>query len=645
MNTFPTQAKSSQFMTVETVVDRPPNTVNLNTLFPTVTPQQLLLLLGCAVALVALGILQGDVKSGSTRRNAKAKGKWASRKEMLAARKLAIKQLNGRQRKSAAVWIIRPTTLVYPNEACDFKGVKGGKQRKLAPKVGAIPKDQPVVVRGEKQSFYSEFEKKRFKAETVWIPDTQRSIMVVGAPGSGKTFSAIDPMLRSIVEQGYPCILYDFKYPTQTSAIAAYAQQMGYTIRVFAPGFPESDVLNLLDFLTGDPQVDASLARQLANVLNTNFKESAASSDPFFDNAGDQLVQAVMMLARQMPHADLMTAQVILSAPQLVDRLFPESSGLEPWIRKAFDQLFSVKDSEKTVSSIIGTATLNFTRLMMAKILACCVGKTTLPLDLDGKTMVVFGLDREIRDVVAPIVATAIHMIVNRNLFRKGGRKDPLYVVLDEFPTVKLKQFVNWANESRSDGFNGIIGFQNKSQLEKAYGKEMALAMMGGCATKFIFNPGELESAEYFSKYFGQEEIARKNISRSSGGGKGSRSTSQSVEVGTRSLIAPEEFVSLPPGTCYFTNPAYSNDEMAYLPRRLKINLPPQEIKLAAEIEAQWEPLRRQLIQRIEKDNLQRIPTEADVLLRMREFDEKFPIPNDEKEKAPSAADILAGMF
>lgn len=633
---------SSQLLVAE-MPAQPQQTPDVwSSLRPFLFSQEGLILLACFAFIAWSGLSSNEVKANSTKKNAKARAKWASRREILAARKLAIKQLNGRSRKSACAWIICPKVLEFPDGACDFKTFKkSGNIRKLAPKVGSIPKETPVKVAQEKFGFHSKFENKRVLAETIWIPDTQRSVMVVGAPGSGKTFSAIDPMIRSAVQQGYPIILYDFKYPTQTSTIAWYAEQLGYEIRVFAPGFPESDVLNLIDFLTGDPQVDAALARQLGSTMNKNFKLGAgASNDPFFDNAGDQLVQAVMMLAKQMPHPDLMTAQVILSATQLIDRLYPESSGLDPWIRKAWDQIFSVKDSEKTVSSIVGTATLNFTRLMMAKILACCIGDTTLPLDLDGKQMIVFGLDREIRDVVAPIVATAITMLVNRNLFRKGGRKDPLFCIFDELPTIYLDRLVNWENESRSDGFNGIIGFQNKSQLKKIYGEEMALAIMGGCATKIIFNPGEVESAEYFSRLFGDEEIARKNKSRSLGSGK--PSTSHSIEVGTRKLISPEEFICLPPGTCYMTNPAYANADMAYLPRRIKVNLPPWELELAEQIEQGWEKVRGKLIKRAEQ--FQRVPTQADVLMRMREFDKAFPIPNPD-ENAPSAMEMLAGMF
>lgn len=604
-----------------------------------------LILLACVGGLITLNILNGgEIKSGSTSKNAKAKARWAAKAEINAARKLAIKQVNGRSRKSACVWIIRPKVVEYPESVVERRKLPNGQLAAvpMAPKVGSVPKETPVKIAGETHSWKDPDTKKTLKAETIWVPDTQRSCAVIGAPGSGKTFSAIDPMIRSVIEQGYPIVLYDFKYPTQTSTVAWYAEKLGYDIKVFAPGFPESSVLNLLDFLTGDPQVDSALARQLANTMNKNFKiGQTGGGDPFFDAAGDQLVQATMMLARMMPHADIMTVSAILNAPQLIDRLYPESSGIDPWVRQAFGQIFSVKESEKTVSSIIGTSQLNFGKLMMAKLLACCVGETTLPLDLEGKQMVVFGMDRELRDVVGPILATGLHMLVNRNLFRKGGRKDPLFTVLDELPTIYLPQLVNWENESRSDGFNGIIGFQNKSQLEKVYGKEIALAIMGGCATKFIFNPGEVESAEYFSKFFGDEEIARKNKSRSSSGGKGGGSTSHSIEVGTRKLVAPEEFVGLNPGEAIFTNPQYASKDGAYFPRRIKFNLPPAEIELAGMIESNWEKTHQRLLAR----SNQVVPDRDDLELRIREFDDRFPIPADEDESAPAPADVLAGMF
>ncbi|MFB2893636.1 type IV secretory system conjugative DNA transfer family protein [Aerosakkonemataceae cyanobacterium BLCC-F50] len=46
---------------------------------------------------------------------------------------------------------------------------------------------------------------------TVWFPHAERGILVIGAPGSGKTFSVIDRLVESAFQQGFPVIVYDKK--------------------------------------------------------------------------------------------------------------------------------------------------------------------------------------------------------------------------------------------------------------------------------------------------------------------------------------------------------------------------------------------------------------------------------------------------
>ena len=40
-----------------------------------------------------------------------------------------------------------------------------------------------------------------------------RSCMVVGSPGSGKSFTVINNYIKQLIEKGYSLYLYDFKYP------------------------------------------------------------------------------------------------------------------------------------------------------------------------------------------------------------------------------------------------------------------------------------------------------------------------------------------------------------------------------------------------------------------------------------------------
>jgi type IV secretory pathway TraG/TraD family ATPase VirD4 len=525
-----------------------------------------LMLLACIAVLVIFAQLGNLSKKPRL-----ASGYWGGNKEIAVARRKALKQIAGRKRNSVALYI----------------GVKNPKYK--------VP-----------------------DSKRLFLPDVQRGTAVAGAPGSGKTFSVIDPMLRSAVELGYPIILYDFKYPTQCSRIAAYAKSLGYRIDIFAPGFPESQVCNPLDFLRD--ATDAETARQIASVLNKNFKlANAGPEDPFFGPAGDQLTEGVFVLAKATKYPDLITCQTILDMDQLGNRV--DAADLNLWVKKSFGQFLSVKGSEKTAASIQGTANNNFNRFTKPGLVGAFAGPTSLPLDLSGRQMLIVGLDRERRDVVGPLAATILHMIVTRNVVQK--RKDPLVVCLDELPTLYLPSLVNWLNENREDGFCGILGFQNMTQLEKAYGKEIARAIITGCSTKAIFNPGEPDSAKIFSEILGEEEIRYKQKSRSQG--KGGGSTSISEQERTRKLFEPSQFLKLPQGRCILISPGFASKSKkeANIPINKEIKISKPEIKLVEEMEAGWEAVRDDCIRR----STQVVPGEKDLAMRRAALEELIPLP------------------
>jgi type IV secretory pathway TraG/TraD family ATPase VirD4 len=500
-------------------------------------PQGLLTLAGLGIG--GFIIMGGDSKSKKNKNGRMASAHWAGKKEKLAAQKVAIRQINERKRDGLTTWINTPLILRLnqPRE-------KGGK-------IVARYKITP-------------------RANTIFIPDGQRGTAVCGAPGSGKTFSVIDPMVRSVIDQGFPICLYDFKFPGGQAEIhAAYARSKGYDVRIFAPGFEGTESCNLLDFLKSAD--DSETAGQIAKVLNQNFSLNGGKGgeDPFFQMSGDQLIKAVLQLAKLSEYPDFLTCQKILALDpmDLIDRI--KSTNISPWVKVSWDQFISMRESEKTVASVAATASLMFTNFVSPDILPCLCSKSTIPLDLEGKQMIIFGMDQSRRDIIGPILATVLHMIVVRNIAKK--RVDPLAVFLDELPTIALPSLVNWLNESRSAGFCGTLGFQNITQLEKAYGKESSRAILSGCNTKFVFNPGEFESAKYFSDYLGDEEVHYKQKSRSSN--KDGSGTNISDQDKTKKIFSPEEFLKLPSGSCILINPAYSDGKEAGIPVKLRVNI------------------------------------------------------------------------
>ena len=575
-------------MSTPTTLSQTTPTQPLSTYWTTLSPQQIGILGACAVGILVLVILGNQ---GGGRKSRLATSRWAKGGDRSRAKKRSKQQINGREKNKVTLWVNGPTI--------------------------------KRVQRQEKSTQY----KVSGDGKTIYIPDAQRGISVIGGPGTGKTFSVIDPVVRSAIAQGFPLCLYDFKYPAQTQRVAALAQAAGYEVNIFAPGFPESQVCNPLDFIQDD--TDAATARQIAEVLNRNFKLSAAQTeDPFFSNSGDQLVEATLLLAKALPHPDVMTAYTILSDPDLINRLKGINS-INPWVGVAFGQLLSTAKSEKTVASIVSTAALVFTRFMKAGMLPAFCGKSTLPLDMTGKRLLIFGMDRNKRDVVGPLVATVLHMVITRNVTQP--RTDPLVAVLDELPTLYLPNLVQWLNENREDGLCTLIGYQNQNQLEKAYGKELAQAIFGGTASKFMFNPQSAESADMFSRMLGDEEIRYKSKSRNTGGGK--TSTTRSDQERTRRLFAPEQFNRLPQGHCVYINPGYGTRKEGSVPQKLKIKVATREVKAQTLSMDCWEPLKASLIAR----GIGNIPQDPNaVTMREQEFQARLPIVGNNEAAMPT---------
>ena len=391
-----------------------------------------LILLGCLAVVAAFQMMGFRAKKGKI-----ATSYWGGSKEKARATALAKKQMVQVSRNNVALYIGTPSQMrEHLHRDWRLKGLiktppKPGWQKQLGKVLGGSP--------------------------TLYVPDAQRGIAAIGAAGSGKTFSVIDPLIRSAFDQGFPMCLYDFKYPAQTKRAVAYAMKRGYTVRVFAPGFPESEVCNPLDLIKDEE--DAIAAGQLSNVINRNFDKSGGSSsgDKFFEEAGDSLIEGILLVTKAIKtltgdnqYCDLMMAQAILSLDQLPQRLEVASKGkLKVWTTRPLSQLISVKDSEKTVASIVGTAQRIFQRFLKKYFVGAFCGQTTLSLDLDGKQLVIFGLDRNNRDIVGPLLAAILHMVVSRNVSRTVPRQDPLVVALDELPTLYLPALVNWLNENR----------------------------------------------------------------------------------------------------------------------------------------------------------------------------------------------------
>ncbi|NBD33216.1 MAG: type IV secretion system DNA-binding domain-containing protein [Cyanobacteria bacterium] len=463
--------------------------------------------------------------------------------------------------------------------------------------------------------------------KTLYIPEAQEGIAIAGAPGKGKTFSMIDPLIRSAIDQAFPVVVYAYK-EEQLHRHAAYAAKAGYDVRVFAPGKPYSEIINPEDFLTDES--DANMAQQLAIVLNRNassaYSSASSSSADYFSKSADLLIQSLLMLAKSTIYPDLLMAWAILRLPNLAKRLqlAQQDNWLDLWAEPGATSLASVADAPQTAGGITSTANKTFAPLISREFVSSLCGQTTIPLNLEGKRILFFHLDQERRDAIAPLLASILHLTIVKNL--ASPRKDPLILVMDELPTLYLPDLVKWINEYRENGLVTILGYQNHAQLEHKYGKELTRSILGACATKVIFNPQDKVTAEEYEKYFGEEEIIIKSKSRSFGKNRG---RSQSEQHQKRPLISARQLNTLPKGKCVFVNPAYGSEGEAALPQILSPKIPQADLIAQKNSEQLWEEkVRARLIERAQRSQISLDPNalRSELQNRFDVADSLFPV-------------------
>jgi type IV secretion system protein VirD4 len=477
---------------------------------------------------------------------------------------------------------------------------------------------------------------------TTYFPHAERGMLVIGAPGSGKTFSVIDRAIESAFRQGFSTIIYD-KKGDQMQLHVPLALRYGYDVQVFAPGEPYSGVINPLDFLK-DPQ-DSTMAGEIGRIVMQNSSSSDRKGDEFFRSAGEMLAKGLVQLAKSSRYPDLAMVYAFIQLPNFVERIEyavrrDDSLQMDYWIAASFSQLLSSKDAEKTIAGIKATAEATYSSFIQKDLLRAFIGKSTIPIRLDGKQLIVFKLDDKRRSVIGPLLASAIHLCIVENLAKK--RKNPFVYSLDEFPSIKLDRIVNWVNEYRSNGGVPIIGIQSLNQLYDAYGDKQGASIASALSTHVLFNPGDYDTAEKYSKRFGETELIIRNRSTGTSSGQNmSRSVNWSEQLQKKTLLSADEILRFPQGKCVISSPAYGNEREALFPYLLKIPVSAADRDRAKRSEELWEKgkIREQFIARAEK-TFGDLTIDEELYRRLQEAYRILPMPDEKPEEESNKDDF-----
>jgi type IV secretion system protein VirD4 len=428
---------------------------------------------------------------------------------------------------------------------------------------------------------------------TTWLADCQRGIIALGPPNSGKTYTVVDSCIESAAAQSLPILLYAAKENHQARHFVM-ALKYGYEPPgIFAPGREEGGVINIVDGIRDAD--DVNMARVLAKALNRAMtRDQSGGGNEFFENAGDATIRGGLLICK-MPEVmeqgmgDLGFLYALFSLDNLVGRLEyrRQRGGLSEWILAAIGQILSLADAEKTLQCILATCNYLFASVIQPSLVQAMTGKSTVSMDLyDPRKMLILRLDDDLSEVMGPVVAAVMELVIQKNLSLNLRRKLPLLVSLDEVfsgnPPLYLAGLPSWIAKYREQGGIFMLGAQDLTQPESVYGREVGPGMVAMMATHALFKAGNQTTADTYSRRYGEKDVVYWTQNRD-----GTGRVNRTQHIQKFPLITPDQLLTQPEGSMVLENPAYrtsmGRDARVGVPYQVAVKIPREEQRFREE--------------------------------------------------------------
>lgn len=374
-----------------------------------------------------------------------------------------------------------------------------------------------------------------------------RATMILGTPGSGKSYAIVNQFIKQTIEKAYALYIYDFKF--DDLSIIAYNHLLKYRHRYKVP--PKFYVINFdnprkshrCNPLAPELMTDISDAYESSYTIMLNLNKSwVQKQGDFFVESPIVLFTAIIWFLKlyengkycTFPHAiellnkryeDVFT--ILTSYPDLENYLSPF---VDAWKGGAAEQLMGQIASAKIpLSRLISPQlywvmsgsdfTLDINNPKEPKVL--CVGNNPDRISIYGAALGLYN--------------SRIVKLINKKKQLKSC------VIIDELPTIFFKGLDNLIATARSNKVAVVLGFQDFSQLKRDYGDKEAAVIMSTVGNVFS---GQVvgETAKTLSERFGKILQKRESMSINR------NDTSTSINTQLDSLIPASKISTLSQG-------------------------------------------------------------------------------------------------
>ena len=393
----------------------------------------------------------------------------------------------------------------------------------------------------------------RFYYNKLWhngfinVVNPQRACIVVGSPGSGKSYAVVNQFIKQQIEKGYTQYIYDFKFPDLS--LIAYNHLLthrdGYKTspKFYVINFDDPRRSHRCNPIHPDFMEDITDAYESAYVIMLNLNKTwVQKQGDFFVESPIILFAAIIWFLRiyrdgrycTFPHAvELLNRRyedifpILTSYPELENYLSPF---MDAWLGGAAEQL----------QGQIASAKIPLSRMISPQ-LYWVMSESEFTLDINNPEepkILCVGNNPDRQNIYGAALGLYNSRIV-KLVNKKGKLKSSM--IIDELPTIYFKGLDNLIATARSNKVAVCLGFQDFSQLIRDYGEKEAKVVINTVGNIFS---GQVvgETAKTLSERFGKVLQKRRSISINR------QDVSTSINTQLDALIPPSKISSLTQG-------------------------------------------------------------------------------------------------
>ena len=389
--------------------------------------------------------------------------------------------------------------------------------------------------------------RKRWNEGWINVVNPFRAAIVLGTPGSGKSYAVVNQFIKQQIEKGFAMYLYDFKFPDLSEIAYNHLlnNQGGYekVPTFYVINFDDPRRSHRCNPINPDFMTDISDAYESAYTIMLNLNRTwVQKQGDFFVESPIILFAAIIWYLRiykggrycTFPHAvEFLNKRyedifpILTSYPELENYLSPF---MDAWLGGAQDQL----------QGQIASAKIPLSRMISPQLYWVMSGdEFTLDINNpDDPKVLVVGNNPDRQNIYGAALGLYNSRIV-KLVNKKGQLKSS--IIIDELPTIYFKGLDNLIATARSNKVATLPGFQDFSQLKRDYGDKEAAVVMNTVGNIFS---GQVvgETAKTLSERFGKVLQKRQSITIN----RNDKSTSISTQMD--SLIPQSKISTLTQG-------------------------------------------------------------------------------------------------